>query len=271
MDLGSDFVQEIRTDNVGAAEGKIKKILGMKPVLSMTCEEMLEEIALWDCLYKAPAPSENARRQQQQVRKELPERFKQLCTRYINECLGEGTVEKFLNMLASFLKMVRCPFGNCFGEFFGLARYKCRIHEHVLGSLSTFIHPLDITPRYMITQIKQNNEKWKDPTVENFLKKFAKEEGSFPKQQQQQQQSQGGGGAKKRAKVQHASQRQMGLPEPLWTPTDLKPAAQQPPPLVQAAAAGGGGAASSAAVPRQQQQQQAKRQRQRQPAGKTDT
>ena len=263
MSRSHDFIKEARKANAEAAEREITKRLGMKPVGSMTCEEMLQEIALWDCLYEVPARSDNPRRAQQQDRKEPPVRFMSLCERYIAECLEQGNVEQFFEMLATYFKIVRCKFGECTKNFWALAGHKC-LRGHGLEYSSFFVRPIDITPPFILERLGGDN-KWKDdPIIQTFLDKFTPDKGSFSLSPEQQQQSQGGGGAKKRAKVQ-ASQE---LPSPLWRP---RIQAAQPPPLVQRGrqVAGGGGAASSAAVQRQQQQQQAKRQQQA--AGQTDT
>lgn len=257
----------------------------MKAASSMTCQEMLREMAVWDCVYRVPSPSVDDTSEDvfarvedprvKEVREALPERFLRLRDEYILRCLEQGNVGQFYEMLATYLKSVRCNFGDLTQSLFQHGAYKCGLYQHPLGDVTVFSRPRKLHPTSFLQVIKvlRTNPNLKEEDkkiIDALLSEFAEGKGHFTGQQRPQQR-QGGGGAKKRAKVQHASQQQIGVPEPLWTPTALKPAAQQPPPLVQAAAAGGGGAASSAAAPRQQQQQQRQRQRQRQLAGKTDS
>ncbi|NDE17671.1 hypothetical protein EBZ80_22365 [bacterium] len=237
MDLSAQMQQQRRFQQNQKMQARVKRSKGMSAVHFMSCDEILDELIMWDyehrCLGSHTMDVTGAT---------LPHRVRMLIQEYLEQCVPDEAA--FFQLVIYVLKHVRNPLGAPLSYLIRQATLQTTFHDDIFKTLSIFENPINVTPDFVVKLIRGVNRLTGDANSERLVQEFDKANGSFQKDQHRPAQG-GGGGARGGASTECPPFEEV---EPLWVPREA------PPPLVLQQASSG----ARASHQQQQKQQQPK-------------
>ncbi|NDE17670.1 hypothetical protein EBZ80_22360 [bacterium] len=282
MSLKRDLQDQNQAARRARIEKNVKQVMGMTTVAAMDCDDILNELIMWDYDNAGEGLTPIGLLH---IDQQVAARVRQLVDEYLQRCIPEFNETTCFELLSRIFRAMRSDhFDGPLAYLMQQVARRVPVREFPNPQMQTLLMTLlNLSPTNILSMLSNPKGVYGSRPTENsarLVEEFSAENGHFregaklqvqdiPKpSQQQRQQAQGGGGAAKRARTMKNAP--FDEVEPLWVPApQQKPAAQQAPPLVlQGApqASGGGGAATGAqgrrAQQRPQQQKQQKQQKQ---------